>query len=215
MTSLLDNTPTSHQVETLTPAQRALSAGPDQGASKLYPPPVKRELEAAAPAVQVIRDASAQMRTMYAPEKGYGQHIDKRGNRLGVVHDLALALNPESTNAQLDTNVPELAQIAYDVGMSAADITLLSSVIRERQEEPRTPQQDLAARRQAAAELREICKLDGPGAFDRVLADSKALATRDPRLHKILDATGAGNDPRVVLRFAELGRAARNRGELK
>jgi hypothetical protein len=220
MTSLIENTPPSRPAEGETATQRVVRLNPDIAKDSarvqaMYAQPAKWELQEAAPAVQVIRDANAQLRTMYDPVKSFGQHVDKRGNRVGVVRDLALALNPESTNAQLDTNVPELAQIAQDVGMTSSDITLLASVVTQRQSEPPTPQQDMAARRQAAAELREICRLDGPGSYDQVLADSMKLARRDPRLHKILEATGAGNDPRVILRFAELGRAARNRGELK
>ena len=129
------------------------------------------------------------------------------------MRDLALALRPEATNAELDVNVPELGQIAKDAGMNAGDITMLASVVRQRQNEAPTEAQDKAARSRAATELRELCRLDGPKAYDQVLADAMTLARRDPRLQLILEKTGAAHDPRVILRFAELGREARRRGE--
>ena len=50
--------------------------------------------------------------------------------------------------------------------------------------------------------------------YDDVTRDMRTLATRDPRVAELFNATAIGHDPRVILRMAELAVSARRAGKL-
>lgn len=210
-TSLLDNTPAAPR-----------STHPDairdhQAAATMYPTAKPHVLEAPrSAAVQVIRAQTAQERAFYKAENAFGKTQDAKGNLVGVVHALALSLEPKASNTRLAALVPELAATAADTGLSADDITMLTSVISAMAAaDPLTSKQAEAKQIEAIGALRKACSIDGPHAFDRALADTLKLASRDPLLKNVLDKTGAFNDPRVFALFAERAKQARQRGELK
>ena len=183
----------------------------------MYPAAKQHQLEAAPTAeVQKIRQDQAPARTFYKAEHSYGKTLDAKGNQVGIVRDLALAVMPRATDGQLGALVPELAVIAADAGMTHDDLGMLASAIREATTgEPLTKAQVDAKQLEVIGAIRKATALDGPNAFDRAFADARAVATRDPRLKQILDETGAFNNVRVAMRFVELGKEARRRGELK
>lgn len=217
--SLLTDTP-QPQTQTETADARATRLSPEHAANAarlaaFYAPGPAHVLERPTAAVQVVRDTQAVTRTLYDPAKSYGKTEDSHGNRIGLVRDAAIAIHPEVSDAQLSVNIPELATMFVDAGLTAADVSHLTSVIRANRANPMNDDQAKARRLEAVAALRQEYSTKGRGAFDRALADAMALAKRDPRFGAILDKTNAGSDKRLVLRLAELGREQRQRGLLK
>ncbi len=220
-TSLLDNTPTSHQAATETPVERAMRTDPGlvasrAGAQKLYPdrtpvvPAAARSAE-----IQTIRESQADSRQRFLPINAYGVTFSPKTGVLNAeapLSRLALALNPETSHAALQKNVHELALIARDAGMSVDDVQMLTSAINTLTSKPPTELEVAAGRRRAIAKMRtEYAKT--PGGFDQALADAMTVSKRDPMLAKILNTTGANSHEDVILMFAKLGRDARYRGE--
>ena len=209
------NTPSLLTTDAALPGEHPDAARDRIAAEKLYRPAVQpAALKAPNAEVQSVRDADAGLRGMYRPTGYYGVTHDARGSRIGVVRDLALALDFKATDADLEARVPELSVIAADAGMNKNDVVKLTSVIREMRSSPWTPEKALQENETWAAKLRQKHLLDGPGVYDQAIADATSMATRDPRLKAILDKTGAGDHPEILTRFVELGQEARMRGTL-
>lgn len=105
----------------------------------------------------------------------------------------------------------EFREIATDVGLSSPEAKMVLSEFRAALASPPTLEARAAgvaeAQRQLAAKYGE----DVP----QVLADARALVARDPRVAQLLERSGLGDDPKMIMRMAELGRRARIAGKLK
>lgn len=101
----------------------------------------------------------------------------------------------------------ELREIFSDVGASTAEAQEFATLAKE---VPAAPEARASLRAEAIEAVRQQYREDA----DAALADARALVARDPRVAKIIDATGLGDHPRAVLTIIQLARAARMRGEL-
>ena len=173
-------------------------------AKALYPEPPPRAVDRAPNSAVAAVRAADPARKMYNP-------ADQLGPNGGAARELALALNPRGTTAQLETAQTQWATVAADIGANRTDVSNWASFAAAFAAKPPTEAETAAFHRTAVKELRETY---GPD-FDQALTDARAITARDPRLKAMLDRTGLGNHPSVILRFAELGRAARAKGQLK
>ena len=115
------------------------------------------------------------------------------------------------TATEIDQRASSLASVAVDTGMSRDDIAQLASFARQYSKSPPTETEQAAHARTAVLELRTRYGEQFQDAMDA----SRSLAQRDPRFAALLDSSRLGNHPWVIQRMAELGLAAKARGELK
>ena len=166
-------------------------------AAKLYPPaPPAYKPEPVAPAVQAIRQADGVARQLYTASKQVNTTA------------WAQATHPDSSPAVLEAQRVELAEVAVDIGLSQLDIDRMTSLAKTYALNPPTAAQQRADEVQALTRLREIYGKDAPAA----LQAGMKLAQRDPRFSGYLAASKLGSAPEVVVKLAELGLSARNRG---
>lgn len=133
-----------------------------------------------------------------------------------------IALQPVAdmmTGATVPADVPpevrqavaiELSLVARDTGLSAEDIAEL------RREAPAyrelTPEQ-VQAKRVEATQL--LVEEFGAEKATAAMDAAHALAIRDPRMKALLEHTGLGNSPQLVLKLAREGLRQRAAGKLK
>jgi hypothetical protein len=174
-------------------------------ADSLYPPP-KPPFRDPAPNAQVraVREADG-ARELYEDAKAFG----KQG---GIARELVIALHPGAALPQIEQTTAELSSIALDVGLDGNDLSKIAAWSRAYQIEPPTEAAQQAHRRTAQRELRERF---GDAGYDDAMSAARALISRDPRLLQLVTEAGLGNRPELLLRFAELGLAARAKGQIK
>jgi hypothetical protein len=121
-----------------------------------------------------------------------------------------------SVELQVDGAAPELVSAATaelremlaDTGASVTDAREFMELAQ--QTRAATPEARASMRAEAIAAVRERYRDDA----DAALADAQALAARDPRVANVLRVTGIGDHPKAVLKFIELARSTRARGQL-
>ena len=172
-------------------------------AATLYPdaaPPSKAT--ASTPEVAALR-SSDPARQFYSDASNLGEHN---------VRELALAINPTGTVEVVAQRGAELAATMADLGMNGDDVARLARLALQFRTKPPSAVEVDGFHRTAFKELRETY---GDKNFDQALSDARGLARRDPRLSALLNSSGMGDHPWLVSRLAELGRTARQRGQLK
>lgn len=175
----------------------------EQLAAALYPAPKPRPVDTPPNAeIAALREAE--------PARQVYKDADQFGPNGGAVRELALAVNPRGTAAELEGQQTRLAAVMTDIGMNRDDVSQLASFAEAYARKPPTAEEKAAHERAATKELRAQY---GDG-FDDAMADAMKLAKRDPRLHQFLGVTGLGSHPWVVSRMVELARSARARGQL-
>ena len=178
-------------------------------ADRFFPAPTPAPVDKAPNAeVQAVRAADGVARQLYPDTGAFGGKLDGTG---GPLQPLAAALNPGVAPDLLAQRTASLASALVDVGAHrtfVADLAVLAQAVTTT---PLTPAQIAEYKVEALTALKERF---GEDAGMR-LKDAMALAKRDPRLAQVLDKTGLGHHPRVVLEFAEMARTARAAGRLK
>ena len=163
------------------------------------PPPKPTASNAEVAAVRAADPA----RQFYSDVNNLGKHS---------VRELSLVINPTGTAEAVAQRGAELAGVIADLGLDATDVTRLTSLARQFKAKPPSAEDIDGMHRTAFKELRETY---GDKNFDQALSDARGLARRDPRLSALLNSSGMGDHPWLVSRLAELGRSARQRGQLK
>lgn len=169
-------------------------------AARLYPKAAPPEPEAPPANIAALRTAEGAARILYKPEKQIGT----------AARELVLATNPAGTEAALQKQTVELANVAVDLGLDQNDLHQFAAFANTYQANPPSAEEKRAGELAAIKDLRRMYGAD----FDTALAAGQALAKRDPRFAAYLDATGLGSHPHVVLRLADLGLSERARGRL-
>lgn len=193
--------PAHYMQEIAAPEPVKLEAStPEEKAETLYAKPEAVELQ--------IPDNIAELRKgddlrgMYPPEKQFADVINERA----FVGD-SEEVGP-STQAAL---VKEVANIAADLGMSAADVRTMRTVGQVCNATPPSDETRIQWREQAVQRLNEAYGNDAAQAY----RDAIKFAQRDPRMVKALNENGRGDHPDTVLLFAKLARQAKTAGKLK
>lgn len=123
------------------------------------------------------------------------------------------AARPEISNAITDDVSPEtkaaiareLTSMADDVGLTADDISSLTTAARRMVQEPPTAEQVTSMQGDAITALNNAFGANAKAAH----AATVALVGRDPRVARYLARTGLGNDAAVVLRLAHIAMGKR------
>lgn len=139
--------------------------------------------------IQAQRDAD-EARKLYSPQVALAKAIPD--NLFANVEGM-----DEATQSAV---VTELRELAGDVGFTAEDITTVTAAMSN---PPQTEEERIASREKAVQLLNEHF---GQGAKQAWL-DARAYVAADARRAAILQR--AGDDPRVVLRVAQLARQAK------
>lgn len=193
--------PAHYMQEIAAPEPAKLEAStPEEKAETLYAKPEAVELQ--------IPDNIAELRKgddlrgMYPPEK---QFVDVINDRMfeGETEPVAPAVQ-----AAL---VKEVANIAADLGMTAADVRSMRTVGQVCNTTPPNDETRMQWREQAVQRLNETYGKDATQAY----RDAITFAQRDPRVMQVLNEGGRGDHPDTVLLFAKLARQARTAGKLK
>lgn len=178
-------------------------------ADRMFPAPAPAPVDKAPNAeVQAVRTADGVARQLYPDTGAFGGKLDGTG---GPLQPLAAALNPGVAPDVLAQRTASLASALVDVGANRSFVADLAALAQAVTVTPLTPAQIAEHKATALATLKERF---GEDAGMR-LKDAMALAKRDHRLREVLDKTGLGHHPRVVLEFAEMARTARGNGRLK
>ncbi|MBI5900845.1 MAG: hypothetical protein HZB40_16690 [Rhodocyclales bacterium] len=101
----------------------------------------------------------------------------------------------------------EVAEMALDIGLSDGDVRQWVGFANALRANPLPADQAQAT---AAKRLVEVFGKDAAQA----LADARALVARDPRVGPMLERSGLGNHPDVIVHFAQQARRERVRGRL-
>jgi len=160
------------------------------------------KLEAVSPELQALRDADGLA------------SVNLEGSFRGETADIRSMLEAsslEATPQQIAAGVLEFKAMAHDLQVVPEDVTMLTSMAKAAIAQPPTEQEVEAQKAESMAALRAAY----PATYDKVLADTKQLVQRDPRVADFLNRTMLGSNPRVVMRLAELAVQARSRGRLK
>lgn len=178
-------------------------------ANRMFPTPAPAPADIAPNAeVQAVRAADGVARQIYSDLAAFGGKLDGRG---GPLEPLAAALNPGANAEVMTQRMSSLGSALVDVGANRQFVADLARLAQAVTTTPLTPAQIDEHKATALAALKERF---GDDAGMR-LRDAVKLAQRDPRLGQVLDRTGLGHHPRVVLEFAEMARTARATGRLK
>lgn len=114
-----------------------------------------------------------------------------------------------ATLAQRTAVAHEVARISRDLGMSDAG-EFMDILKQAKSGTAPTAEQAQASMAKAA----DLLRSEYGDKAQQALADARALVQRDPRVAKLLDAAGLGNDPATVLKFAKLAQRQRAQGRL-
>lgn len=176
------------------------ASAPEQKAETLYAKPEVVELEIP-DNIAELRKAD-DLRGMYSPEKQFADVINDRMFE-GEAEPVAPAVQAAV--------VKEVANIAADLGMSAADVRTLRTVGQVCNATPPSDETRMQWREQAVQRMNETYGKDAAQAY----RDAAKFAQRDQRLVQILNEGGRGDHPDVVLLLAKLARSAKMGGKLK
>jgi hypothetical protein len=106
--------------------------------------------------------------------------------------------------------VKEFREMSVDLGMGKQDLEVFkrsfSSVV-----EPASLEQKATWHDEAVHQLNQTYRHDAKGA----LRDAIKFVNQDPRRAAMLDRSGAGDKPEMILLMAKLARQARAAGKLK
>lgn len=105
----------------------------------------------------------------------------------------------------------EVRAVCNDLCLQAEDLTEIGTAIQAAHDNRYTDSEREQMRTEGIALVYETF---GARAGEAIAA-AKALVARDPRVKALMNTTGIGDDPQVILRFARAGMTARNRGLLK
>lgn len=119
--------------------------------------------------------------------------------------------SPLAERVQVDKVTRELQETFTDMGLTEAEVSTVIAESRAFLPKRDKPEESHAASGSALKQLRERYGDDTP----RVMGLVKQLVHRDQRMVRLLNSTGSGNSPRVVLAMAEAAIRASHRGELK
>jgi hypothetical protein len=162
-------------------------------AKRMWAEPEPTALDDAPEAIKALRDTPE--RRMFSAQGTFASiAVEGEGVELAVV---------QSANA-------ELREIFADVGASPGDAAEILSLANQMRATPATPEARLQMR---DAAIDAVNRQYGQDAAS-VVADARALVARDPRIGKVLDSTGAGDHPNIVLKLISLARSAKLRGQL-
>ena len=198
-------------------AAAALAPSPAPAAARAGPPAVQEEQRIAAalypektlPALDVP-EGIRKLREADAADDPIGTRLYAAPVPHSDLKAAFKAIHPDDS-PMAEAQAIEHMRIAQDVGATAPEIVLAVSTIRRLAAEPLTIEQEETQRAQAFTALDEAF---GKDQAPRALELARALAKRDPRLLHQLDASGAGNDPRVVVEMARLAIREHARGRL-
>lgn len=171
-------------------------------AEAAYPePPEPVQLDPVPAEVQELRDDVA--RRMYSAQDTFRDAIPD-ADEAQRAELAAQGITPEAGRKA----TAELREIAADLDMSPADV----AKVRQRATLVRETQPDVIAQREATVDaLNREFGNDAKQAW----RDARALVARDPRVGRMIEAMGVGDDPEVVLMIARVARAQRVAGKLK
>lgn len=105
----------------------------------------------------------------------------------------------------------EASRMVSDLGLSSEDVSAFTTLGRALRRAPPSDETITGWQTEAHKALTDsYC--EGAG---KALDAAKQLAQRDPRVMQILETTGLGNHPQVILAFAKSALDQRHRGRLK
>lgn len=192
-------TPPAQQDATSEPAKQRT---PEELAEAAYPkPPEPVQLDPVPAEVQELRDDVA--RRMYSAQNTFRDAIPE-ADEAQRAELAAQGITPEAGRKAM----AELREIAADLDLSPADV----AKVRQRATLVRETQPDAIAQREAAVDaLNREFGNDAKQAW----RDARALVARDPRVGRMIESMGLGDDPEVVVMIARIARQQRVAGKLK
>ena len=170
-------------------------------AERMYATPQKPVIEAPTFEIQALRDAEGPASKLYDAADQFGQ----------APRELALAMNPTGTAEALAHQAANFAHSARDLGLTQTQIEKLAAIGRTAVAAPVSDAQDRTNQLQGIAALRAQYQ----DKFDQAFSDARKAAQRDPRIAGFLNRGGIGNQPEVLMLFAEIGADQRRKGRLK
>lgn len=185
------------------PADEGLEATTtDEKAEALYgdpePPP---NVVSVPDNIRALREGDPD-RKVYSPQSAYNRVLED--GLLDPLDGSPGNLPPEARPAV----VAELREIAADLGLAPTDVEL----IRTRAGMARTtPVKPEAAIDDAVTQMNAAFGQDAKRAW----LDARALVARDPRVAKLIEGLGLGNDGRTLVAIAQAARRQRAAGRLK
>ena len=195
-------------MQTITPVP-AGAAAPSQLASALYPAPAALPQDNPPAEVKAVRDADP-ARRLYDDRSAFGtaKPLDQPSVKGVAIRDLIVATTPNASEAQVIQSTSELAGIAVDVGLNRQDVENLTSLAKAAATTTPTAESQRVERLEAINALRAQY---GDAGLEGALVAANRLMTRDPRLQQLIKGAQLANNPKVVLRFAELGLALKRK----
>ena len=189
---------------TTAPASAAPAGPNSDAATRLYPDAPK----AAAP-----RADASPAEKLYPGASGFGKTSprDVIAPEANALDGLAVALSPGATTAELKAEAAKYGTTFAAVGFHKDDVRMLTNAISAADRAPMTGDQIRVNRITYNDALRKEYGRD----FDRVWAASKALVKSDARFGALLNRGNAGENPRIVMRIAEIAQSALVSGRLK
>lgn len=118
---------------------------------------------------------------------------------------------PEVDPAAQAAAALEFRHLAADVGASPDEAAQLLATMQGLVATPPSAEQAAQMQASAAEMLTAKYGAEAPAMLDL----AKRMISRDPRVHALLERTGAGNDPRTVITAVELAIKQRSQGRLK
>lgn len=149
-----------------------------------------------APAVQKMRAADP-ARRMFSPQLTYAEVLPDPENEPGRAPD------PVMVGA-----VREMRELMADLGLPPTEVAAL----RDRSLAVRRAGTDQAGQQKASADALE--RRFGKEA-SATLKEARALVARDPRVGKLIESMGLGDDAETIITLAEAARRQKTRGQLK
>lgn len=173
------------------PPKQTSPTTPEQSAEVLYNEDKPIVAVNTPEAIKAMREADTD-RKLYGAQGAYATAIpgDFYANLEGV---------DDATKAAA---IAELREISYDLGAEPADVKQMVMLAKQNTANP--PDAKTIAAWQEEATNRLVAEY-GKNA-GKALEDARALALRDPRVAKMLDQSGVGNHPEIVMRFVRLAR---------
>lgn len=159
---------------------------------------IERDIAASVPAeIRSLREARArEPANALFGETALGDEIVE-----ATLNDVNYA--PEVRRAYAD----EYKRLASDNGMTANEALEAASIIN-------APIADERTQSRWGRQTEESLKMQYGDEWQSRLADAKRLVNRDPRVAKIIESRGLGNNPKIVSLLCDLARRERLKGRL-
>lgn len=182
----------------------------DDSFANLFPsmakPEVKAQAGEAAPLVEVPAEIARMREQMRAEDPALRMYPPEK--QITAIPESAFDSVSDMPQEQRAAVVHELRRMTADLGFGNNDVAELNARIRHIEANPL----DVSQARAEASKL--LVRVFGNDA-DQALADARKLVMRDPRVAKIIEQTGLGDDPQTILKFAKQARSLRQKGKLK